>query len=308
MTEKTQAPRAEIITLPMIPLRDAVLFPGMIMPFLIGRDQSLKALEIALAGDRRIFLAAQHSAKTLNPAMENIYSVGTIGVVIESLRCEDGNVKVLIEGMERARILDAQISDHFTVHVKLLSRQTEVDAEVTRRMEELLALLDRYSRLAPNLLAERMLPPKSEDPGRLADIVVAYLQLDMQERQDLLETIQPSERLNRVLDLLKSEMDEIKVEKKLGKRVKRQMEKAQREYYLSEKMKAIQRELGQSDENAFQEEVQNYRKKIETMKLPTDAREKATQELRKLQMMPSMSAEATVTTWWSATTSTGSTW
>ncbi len=161
--------------------------------------------------------------------------------------------------------------------------------------KSLLTLLDRYSRLAPNMLADRMLPQKSEDPGRLADIVVAYLQLDLQERQDLLETIHPSERLNRVLDLLKSEMEQMKVEKKLGKRVKRQMEKAQREYYLSEKMKAIQRELGQSEENAFQEEIQSYRKKIETTKLTKDAREKATQEMRKLQMMPSMSAEATVT-------------
>jgi ATP-dependent Lon protease len=295
MTEKTQIPRAEVITLPMIPLRDAVLFPGMIMPFLVGRDQSLKALEIALAGDRKIFLAAQHSAKTLNPGMENIYSVGTVGVIVESLRCDDGNVKVLIEGVERARILDGQVSDHFAVQVKLLSRQAAVNADLSQRMEELLTLLDRYSRLAPNLLAERMLPQKSEDPGRLADIVVAYLQLDMQERQDLLETIQPSERLNRVLELLKTEMDQIKVEKKLGKRVKRQMEKAQREYYLSEKMKAIQRELGQNEENAFQEEIQAYRKKIENTKLTKDAREKAMQEMRKLQMMPSMSAEATVT-------------
>ena len=295
MTEKIQAPRAEIITLPMIPLRDAVLFPGMIMPFLVGREQSIKALETALAADRKIFLAAQHSAKTINPGVDNIYSVGTVGVIIESLRCDDGNIKVLIEGVERARILDAQFGDYFTVHVKLLTRQAEMDAALSQRMEELLALLERYARLAPNLVAERMLPQKSEDPGRLADIVVAYLQLDLQERQDLLETIHPTERLDRVLELLKSEMDEIKVEKKLGKRVKRQMEKAQREYYLSEKMKAIQRELGQSEENAFQEEIQAYRKKIESTKLTQDAKDKATQELRKLQMMPSMSAEATVT-------------
>ena len=295
MTEKSQAPKIEIITLPMIPLRDAVLFPGMIMPFLVGREQSIKALETALAGDRKIFLAAQHSAKTINPNVDNIYSVGTVGMIVESLRCDDGNVKVLIEGLERARILDAQIGDYFTVHVKMLSRQAEMDEGLSARMEELVTLLERYSRLAPNLLAERMLPSKTEDPGRLADIVVAYLQLDLQERQDLLETIHPSERIDRVLELLKSEMDEIKVEKKLGKRVKRQMEKAQREYYLSEKMKAIQRELGQSEENAFQEEIQSYRKKIETIKLSTDAKEKATQELRKLQMMPSMSAEATVT-------------
>jgi ATP-dependent Lon protease len=295
MSDKNQSSKPELITLPMIPLRDAVLFPGMIMPFLIGRDHSLKALEKALSQDRKIFLATQHSPKTTDPVVENIYSVGTVGVVVESLRCDDGTIKVLIEGLERARILDSQFTDYFTVQVKLLSRRAEVDEELTARMEELLNLLDHYARVSPNMLAERILPQKSEDPGRLADIAVAYLQLDTLEKQDLLETIHPTERLNRVLDLLKSEIDQIKVEKKLGKRVKRQMEKAQREYYLSEKMKAIQRELGQSEENAYQEEIQSYRKKIERLKLPQDARDKSIQELRKLQMMPAMSAEATVT-------------
>ncbi len=295
MSEKIQVPHTESQTLPMIPLRDAVLFPGMILPFLVGRDHSIRALENALSGDRKLFLATQHSAETIQPTIEQVHSVGTIGVVVESLRCEDGNVKVLIEGLERARILESQFTDHFSVHVRLLHRRSESSPELSQKIEEMLALLDRYSQDSENLLLERMFPHKTEDPGRLADLVTAYLQLDLPQKQDLLETVVPAERLNRVLDLLKTEVAQMEVEKKLGKRVKRQMEKAQREYYLSEKMKAIQRELGHPEDSSLHEELKAYRKKIESLKIAGDAKEKADQELRKLQMMPAMSAEATVT-------------
>ncbi|HET6267680.1 MAG TPA: LON peptidase substrate-binding domain-containing protein, partial [Acidobacteriota bacterium] len=286
--------QTNIVTLPMIPLRDAVLFPGMMMPFLVGREHSMRALEMALAGDRKIFLATQHSAHSVNPGVDDIFSVGTIGTIIESLQYEDGNRKVLVEGLERARVLESQYTDHYSVTVRLLSRNVDPDTLTVKRMEELLALIDQYSRMLPPSSSTNLLPHKVDDPGKLADMVASYLNIDMQVKQDLLEMVMPSERLLRVTDLIRLEIDKLKVEKKISGRVKRQMERAQREYYLSEKMKAIQKELGQSEESVLREELEEYRKKIDSLKLSPDAREKAMHELRRLQMMPGMSAEATV--------------
>lgn len=278
----------------MIPLRDAVLFPGMMMPFLVGREQSLRALQRAMAGDRRLFLAAQHSPRTLSPSTEEIFSVGTIGTIVESMRYDDGNIKVLVEGVERARVLETHAADYHLVTVKLLSRRTSSDPEAEKRMQELIALLEEYARMIPNLSATTLLPQKVEDPGRLADLVASYLELDMEKKQELLEVISPAERLQRVILVLQEEINKLRVEKKLGRRVRKQMEKSQREYYLNEKMKAIQKELGQSEEGALTQELDTYRKKIDKLKLTKDAREKALQELRRLQMMPAMSAESTV--------------
>lgn len=285
---------SEIVTLPMIPLRDAVLFPGMMMPFLVGREQSLRALEKAMAGDRKLFLAAQHSPRTLNPGLGDIYSIGTVGSIVESIRYDDGNIKVLVEGLERARVLEAQVVDTFVVTVKYLGRRVTSDQEAAKKMEELAALIDRYSQLIPSLSPTMLLPQKIEDPGRLADLVASYLTLPMERKQELLETVQPTERLQRVIDIVKGEINKLKVEKKITGRVRKQMERAQREYYLNEKMKAIQKELGQSEEGVLQLELDAYRKKIDSLKLTKDAKEKSIQELRRLQMMPPMSAEATV--------------
>jgi ATP-dependent Lon protease len=284
----------EILTLPMIPLRDAVLFPGIMMPFLIGREHSVRAVETALAADRRIFVAAQHSARAINPSISDIYSVGAIGTLVESLRCPDGTIKVLIEGLERARILESRFTNHFIVTVKQLGKLYPVDAEVAGNVQLLLSLLQEYSRKFPNLLMEQAIPEKVEDPARFTDLVTSYLALELEQKQDLLETIHPGERITRLLEIVKSEIDRMKLEKKIGSRVKKQMQKAQREYYLNEKMKAIQRELGHEEESMLQEDLDGYRKKIETLKLTEDAREKAVYELRKLQMMPPMSAEATI--------------
>ncbi|HEY4490762.1 MAG TPA: LON peptidase substrate-binding domain-containing protein, partial [Acidobacteriota bacterium] len=294
MTERYQSLSTEILTLPMIPLRDIVLFPGMMTPFLVGREHSLRALEASLAADRRLFLAAQHSAGQLNPIIDEIHSIGTVGRVVESLRGPDGNTKVLIEGLERGRILESQFYDYFSVTVKLIARRTAPTPQGSRKVEELLTLLKRYARLFPNLFLESVLPQKNEDPGRLADLVASYLDLNVDQKHDLLETLNPLERLTRVIEILKSEIENWKTEKKIGTRVKKQMEKAQREYYLNEKMKAIQRELGQTEESVVQEEVESYRKKIEALKFSKETKEKAVSELRKLQMMPAMSAESTV--------------
>ncbi len=284
----------EIMTLPMIPLRDAVLFPGMMMPFLVGREYSLKALASAIDSDRRLFLAAQRSAQVTNPRLEDIFSIGCVGYIVESIRQDDGNTKVLVEGIERARILEAHTEDYFSVTVKLIQRPTETDAEITERKNELVALLEQYSKHVPGLSAGSVLPHRADNPGRLADLVIAYLNLEMNQKQELLEITHAGERLARVLGILRQEIGKLKVEKKLDSRVRKQMERAQREYYLSEKMKAIQRELGRNEENIAQEELDDYRKKIESLKLAEDAKEKAVSELRRLQMMPPMSAEATV--------------
>jgi ATP-dependent Lon protease len=284
----------EILTLPMIPLRDAVLFPGMMMPFLVGREYSLKALGSAIEKDRRLFLAAQRSAQITNPRLEDIFSIGCVGYVVESIRQDDGNTKVLVEGVERARILEAHMGDHFSVTVKLLQRSAEPDPLLAERKTELLSLLEQYAKRVPGFSAGAVLPHRTDNPGRLADLVIAYLNLDINQKQELLEITHPGERLTRVLAILQQEIGKLKVEKKLDSRVRKQMERAQREYYLSEKMKAIQRELGRNEENIAQEDVDEYRKKIESLKLPEDAKEKAIGELRRLQLMPPMSAEATV--------------
>ena len=292
MQHNNQIP--EIVTLPMIPLRDAVLFPGMMMPFLVGRESSLKALEAAMKKDRLVFLATQHSAQVVNPVLQDIHSVGTIGMIVESIKYEDGNTKVLIEGLERARIPESQTADYFSITVKVLRRKVEADASVEKKMTEIAELLDSYSRFFPAFPVSTILPQKTENPARLSDVVSSYLNLDLQQKQDLLETIDPVERLDEVLRLLKLEMGKMKVERKIENRVRRQMEKAQKEYYLGEKMKAIQKELGRSEEAMAQEEVDVYRKKIESLKLSDDAREKATTEVKRLQVMPPISAESTV--------------
>lgn len=213
---------------------------------------------------------------------------------MESIRYEDGNTKVLIEGLERARILESQVNDYFSVTVKVLQHHAETDPAAADKMAELLSLLDTYSKLAPNFSMTNILPLKTDQPGKLADIVAAYLNMDLQRKQDLLEIVQPVDRLKRVLEMVQEEISRLKVDKKLDTRVKKQMEKAQREYYLNEKMKAIQRELGRTEEDIAQEELDVYRKKIHSTKLSKDAKEKSLSELRRLQLMPPMSAEATV--------------
>jgi ATP-dependent Lon protease len=278
----------------MIPLRDAVLFPGMMMPFLVGREQSLRALQKAMSGDRRLFLAAQHSPRTLSPSTEEIFSIGTVGVIVESIRYDDGNIKVLVEGVERARVLETHVADYHFVTVKMLTRRAAPDPEAEKRMQELVSLIEEYSRMIPSLSPTILLPQKREDPGRLADLVASYLELDMEQKQDLLEMVSPADRLQRVIQVVQEEISKLKVEKKLGRRVRKQMEKSQHEYYLNEKMKAIQKELGQSEEGVLAQDLDAYRKKIDTLKLSKDAHEKALQELRRLQMMPMMSAESTV--------------
>src|SRR5512145_1324164 len=281
-------------TLPIVPLRDVVVFPHMMMPFVIGRPSSTRALEHALGKDKRIFLAAQHDAAIDEPQPNDIYTMGCVANIVQSLKLPDGNIKVLVEGIERARAVEwKEDKGFYRVVVKVVPKPKEsgVDAEAT--MTKVVSLFEQYVKLSNNLHYDAMIAAvRVDDPGKLADTIAAHLLVGVDEKQNLLEIISPIERLNRIAGILEIEVDKLQVDRRIQSRVKKQMEKAQKEYYLNEKMKAIQKELGRKDEKG--NEIDELKKKIEQAKMPKDVEEKAVQELKRLEAMPPMSAEATV--------------
>jgi ATP-dependent Lon protease len=281
-------------TLPVVPLRDVVVFPHMMMPFVIGRPSSTRALEHALATDKKIFLAAQHDAATDDPQPSDIYTMGCVANIVQSLKLPDGNIKVLVEGVERARAIEwKEDKGFFRVTVKLVPRKAEPPAEAEAVMSRVVTLFEQYIKLSNNLQYDAMLAAvRVDDPSRLADTIAAHLQVGVEEKQNLLEIIAPVERLSRIIAVLEAEVDKLQVDRRIQSRVKKQMEKAQKEYYLNEKMKAIQRELGRKDEKG--NEVDELRKKIEQARMPKEVEKKAIEELKRLEAMPPMSAEATV--------------
>jgi ATP-dependent Lon protease len=281
-------------TLPIVPLRDVVVFPHMMMPFVIGRPSSTRALEHALLKDKRIFLAAQHDAAVDDPQPSDIFTMGCVANIVQSLKLPDGNIKVLVEGIERARAVEwKEDKGFYRVVVKVIPKHKEagVDAEAT--MSRVVSLFEQYVKLSNNLHYDAMIAAvRVDDPGKLADTIAAHLLVGVDEKQNLLEIISPVERLNRIAGILEAEVDKLQVDRRIQSRVKKQMEKAQKEYYLNEKMKAIQKELGRKDEKG--NEVDDLKKKIEQAKMPAEVAEKAIQELKRLESMPPMSAEATV--------------
>src|SRR5436853_3954602 len=281
-------------TLPIVPLRDVVVFPHMMMPFVIGRPSSTRALEHALAKDKRIFLAAQHDASIDDPHPDDVYTMGCVANVVQSLKLPDGNIKVLVEGVDRARAVEwKEDKGFYRVVVKVLPKQREVGADAESTMSRVVSLFEQYVKLSNNLHHDAMIAAvRVDDPGKLADTISSHLVVGVDEKQNLLEIISPIERLNRIAGILEIEVDKLQVDRRIQSRVKKQMEKAQKEYYLNEKMKAIQKELGRKDEKG--NEVDELKKKIETAKMPKDVEEKAIQELKRLESMPPMSAEATV--------------
>jgi ATP-dependent Lon protease len=266
----------------------------MMMPFVIGRPSSTRALEHALARDKRIFLAAQHDAATDDPRPNDIYTMGCVANIVQSLKLPDGNIKVLVEGVDRARAVEwKEDKGFYRVVVKVLARQREASGDVEATMSRVVSLFEQYVKLSNNLHYDAMIAAvRVEDPSKLADTIAAHLVVAVDEKQNLLEIISPLERLNRLAGLLEAEVDKLQVDRRIQSRVKKQMEKAQKEYYLNEKMKAIQKELGRKDDKG--NEVEDLRKKIEQAKMPKDVEEKAIQELKRLEAMPPMSAEATV--------------
>jgi ATP-dependent Lon protease len=283
-----------IETLPMVPLRDVVVFPHMMIPFVVGRPSSIKALDYALLKGKRIFLSAQHDATRDNPTPDEIYTLGTICNIVQSLKLPDANVKVLVEGLDRGRALEfKEENGFFKVVTKLIPRQVETGSGIEAVMSKVIGLFEQYVKLSNNLHYDAMLAAvRVEDPGKLADTISSHLVIGVEEKQNLLEIFSPQERLTRLATILEAEVDKLQVDKRIQGRVKKQMERAQKEYYLNEKMKAIQKELGRKDDRLS--EIEELRKKIELARMPKEAEDKALQELKRLEAMPPMSAEATV--------------
>jgi ATP-dependent Lon protease len=282
-------------TLPIVPLRDVVVFPHMMMPFVIGRPSSIRALEHALVKDKRIFLAAQHDASVDDPRPDDIYTMGCVANIVQSLKLPDGNIKVLVEGVDRARAIEwKEDKGFYRVVVKVLPKQKEAaQGDVETTMSRVVSLFEQYVKLSNNLHYDAMIAAvRVDDPGKLADTIAAHLVIGVDEKQNLLEIISPLERLNRIAGILEIEVDKLQVDRRIQSRVKKQMEKAQKEYYLNEKMKAIQKELGRKDDKG--NEIEELQKKIKEARMPKEVEEKATQELKRLEAMPPMSAEATV--------------
>jgi ATP-dependent Lon protease len=281
-------------TLPIVPLRDVVVFPHMMMPFVVGRPSSIRALEHALMKDKRIFLAAQKDAANDDPCPTEIYTMGCIANIVQSLKLPDSNIKVLVEGVDRARAVEwKEDKGFYRVVAKVIPRQKETSADVEGTMNRIVSLFEQYVKLSNNLQYDAMIAAvRVDDPGKLGDTIAAHLVVGVEEKQNLLEIISPLERLVRIANLLESEVDKLQVDRRIQSRVKKQMEKAQKEYYLNEKMKAIQKELGRKEDRGS--EVEELKKKIEQSKMPKEVEEKAVQELKRLEAMPPMSAEATV--------------
>ena len=280
-------------TLPIVPLRDVVVFPHMMMPFVIGRPSSTRALDHALVKDKRIFLAAQKDAANDDPNPDDIYTMGCIANIVQSLKLPDGNVKVLVEGVDRARVVEwKEDKGFFRVVAKALTRP-EASGDVEGTMSRVVSIFEQYVKLSNNLQYDAMIAAvRVDDPSKLADTIAAHLVIGVEEKQNLLEIISPLERLVRIASILENEVDKLQVDRRIQSRVKKQMEKAQKEYYLNEKMKAIQKELGRKEDRG--NEADDLRKKIEDSKMPQEVEEKAIQELKRLEAMPPMSAEATV--------------
>ena len=284
--------KGETRALPMMPIRDVVIFPYMMTPFVVGRESSIRALEEALAGDKKIFLAAQHDASVDEPKPNEIYTVGTVSSIIQSLKLPDGNIKVLVEGVERGKVLKVSSDEgYFRVAVKTATHRPVSTPSLEQLVQRVTSLFEQYVKLSQNLNYETMIAAvKVDEVGKFTDTVAANLNISLEEKQELLEIFEPVDRLTRLADILDIEIEKLNVDRTIQGRVKRQMERAQREYYLNEKIKAIQKELGRNEKS----EIDELKKKIESAGMTKDAYEKASAELRRLEMMPPMSAESTV--------------
>ncbi len=283
----------EEITLPLLPLRDVVVFPHMVIPLFVGRARSIKALEMAMESGKNILLVAQKSAAKDEPSADDLYDIGTVASVLQMLKLPDGTVKVLVEGERRANVLEVMDdAELFTARAQPIAEPAVDDKEVEAMRRALINQFDQYVKLNKKIPPEILTSIAGIDEGgRLADTIAAHLPLKLEQKQDILEMQDVMQRLEHLMSLLETELDILQVEKRIRGRVKRQMEKSQREYYLNEQVKAIQKELGEMEEGADLDELE---KKIKAARMPKEARTKAEAELKKLRMMSPMSAEATV--------------
>ncbi len=281
--------------IPVLPLRDVVVYPHMVIPLFVGREKSIFALEAAMADNKKILLLAQKNAEVDDPGQEDLYQIGTLSTILQMLKLPDGTIKVLVEGGDRVTVDSfLETNEYYSAAIKLLEKSSLVDdreAEVLLR--SVLNLFDQYVKLNKKVPPEILTSLSGiDDPSRLADTIAAHMSLKLDEKQEILEIQDPRERIEHIMSKIEGEIDLMQIEKRIRGRVKQQMEKSQREYYLNEQMKAIQKELGDMDDAP--NEVEDLQNKIEASGMPKEAREKADSELNKLKMMSPMSAEATV--------------
>ena len=283
----------ENLQLPLLPLRDVVVFPHMVIPLLVGRPKSIKALELAMEAGKSIMLVAQRSAAKDEPEASDMYAVGCAANILQMLKLPDGTVKVLVEGVQRARIGGIEdLRSHFACDAKSVSAEFDSTPEIEALRRAIVQQFDQYVKLNKKIPPEILTSLAGiDDAGRLADTIAAHLPLKLEQKQEILEMFDVQKRLEHLLSALEGELDILQVEKRIRGRVKRQMEKSQREYYLNEQVKAIQKELGEGEEGADLEEME---KRIKKAQMPKDARKKAESEFKKLKLMSPMSAEATV--------------
>ena len=279
---------------PVLPLRDIVVFPHMIVPLFVGREKSVRALEDVMKDDKQILLVAQKNATQDDPEPSDIYDVGTVSTVLQLLKLPDGTVKVLVEGIQRAKISEfVDKPEFFEANAVLIDEQTQDEGELVALSRTVVSQFEQYIKLNKKIPPEVLVSINQiEDASKLADTVASHLALKISEKQKLLEAVSITERLESVFSYMESEIDVLQIEKKIRSRVKRQMEKTQREYYLNEQLKAIQKELGDSDDG--KDETAELEEKIKKTKLSKEAEEKSLAELKKLKSMSPMSAEATV--------------
>jgi len=298
MSESQNLPLAETTNrqlIPVLPLRDVVVYPHMVIPLFVGRKKSILALEAAMADNKKILLLAQKNAEVDDPAQKDLYQIGTLSTILQMLKLPDGTIKVLVEGGERVQVDSIlETNEYFSASTQMLEKAVLVDdreAEVLLR--SVLNLFDQYVKLNKKVPPEILTSLSGiDDPSRLADTIAAHMSLKLDEKQEILEIQDPRERIEHIMGKIESEIDLMQIEKRIRGRVKQQMEKSQREYYLNEQMKAIQKELGDMDN--VPNELEDLQTKIEKSGMSRDAREKADSELNKLKMMSPMSAEATV--------------
>ncbi len=298
MSGYTPLPSDEI-ELPLLPLRDVVVFPHMVVPLFVGRAKSIKALENAMTGERRIMLVAQKTATKDEPDAKDLFDVGCIATILQMLKLPDGTVKVLVEGQQRASLVSVNDDEHFWATLSPVPLEANLSGKTTSAQTELEALrravtqqFDQFVKLNKKIPAEILSSISSiDDPARLADTVTAHLPFKPEDKQEILELIDVSERLEHLLQKLEAEVEILNVDRKIRGRVKKQIEKNQREFYLNEQVKAIQKELGEGDESA---DIEALEKKIKLAKLPQHARKKVDGELKKLKLMSPMSSEASV--------------
>ncbi|HSS70441.1 MAG TPA: LON peptidase substrate-binding domain-containing protein, partial [Casimicrobiaceae bacterium] len=293
MANDPSSKTTELTTFPLLPLRDVVVFPHMVIPLFVGRPKSIKALDMAMEAGKHILLVAQKSAAKDDPVAGDLYAIGSVATVLQMLKLPDGTVKVLVEGTQRARIVRVDESaDYLSAEASILPGGEGATHEIEAMRRALLTQFDQYVKLNKKIPPEILTSMSGiDDGGRLADAIAAHLPLKLEQKQEILEMQEVGKRLEHLLGLLEGEVDILQVEKRIRGRVKRQMEKSQREYYLNEQVKAIQKELGEGDDNADLDETE---KKIKAAKMSKEAEGKAMAELKKLRMMSPMSAEATV--------------